>query len=163
MAVLVQINTSRGGIPKYPVAQAALTPLGLEGDAHANPAIHGGAQKAVLIMAAETIDELVARGYPVFYGAMGENLTTRGLERRFLRTGQRYRIGSVLIELTTIRVPCSSQDIYGTQLKREIYDLQVKAGDITSPRWAMSGFYASVVEPGLIRVNDPISLESEPA
>src|SRR2546425_3532984 len=129
MSVLLQINVSRGGIPKRPIPAAMLTPLGLEGDEHANPQIHGGPDQAVLIMTAETIDELVARGYRVFYGAMGENLTTRGLDRRLLRAGQRYRLSTALIELTKIRAPCSSQDIYGPQLKRDIYDAQVKAGD----------------------------------
>ena len=61
MSVLLQINVSRGGIPKRPIPAAMLTPLGLEGDEHANPQIHGGPDQAVLIMTAETIDELVAR------------------------------------------------------------------------------------------------------
>jgi len=141
--------------------EAVLTPLGIEGDGHAHPEVHGGPQKAVLIMTAETIDELVARGYPVFYGAMGENLTTRGIDRRLLRAGQRYRAGTAVIELTKIRVPCSQQDVYGAPIKAEIYDDRVKSGDITAPRWAMSGFYAAVVGTGLIRANDIITLESE--
>jgi MOSC domain-containing protein YiiM len=158
---IVQISTSRGGIPKYAVPNAVLTPLGLEGDAHANSTIHGGPRQAVLLMTAETIAELTGRGYPVFHGAMGENLTTRGLDRRLLRTGQRYRVGAALIELTRIRVPCSAQDIYGVELKREVYDSLVKAGDPESPRWAMSGFYAAVIRPGVVRVDDEIALESE--
>lgn len=112
-------------------------------------------------MTAETIDELVALGYPVFYGAMGENLTTRGIDRRLLRAGQRYRAGSAVIELTRIRVPCSQQDVYGAPIKAEIYDDRVKSGDSSSPRWAMSGFYATVVEAGVVRANDIITLESE--
>jgi MOSC domain-containing protein YiiM len=159
--LILQIGISRGGVPKRPVAEAVLTPLGLEGDAHAHPEIHGGSQRAVLLMAAETIDELAARGYPVSYGAMGENLTTRGLDRRMLRSGQRFRAGTALIELTRIRVPCSTQDIYGPQIQSEIYDEQVKAGDTSSPRWAMSGFYAAVVRPGVVRAGDEITLESE--
>ncbi len=159
--VIVQISISRGGIPKRPVPEAVVTPLGLEGDAHAHPEIHGRPQEAVLLMTAETVDELAVRGYPVYYGAMGENLTTRGLDRRLLRVGQRFRIGPALIELTRIRVPCSSQDVYGPEIKSEVYDAQVKAGDTTSSRWAMSGFYAAVVRPGMIRVNDEITLESE--
>ena len=158
---IIQISTSRGGIPKRAVAAGILTPLGIEGDAHAHAQIHGGPQKAVLLMTAETIDELAARGYPVYSGAMGENLTTRGLDRRLLRAGQRFRTGTALIELTDIRVPCYTQDIYGVGLQREIYDAAVKAGDVTSPSWAMSGFYAAVIQPGVVRSGDEISLESE--
>lgn len=160
---IIQINLSLGGIPKRPVREAVITPLGLEGDRHAHPEIHGGPQRALLLMTAETVDELAARGYPVYYGAMGENLTTRGLDRRGLRPGQRFRAGSALIELTRIRAPCSTQDVYRPEIKAEIYDAQVKAGDYNSPRWAMSGFYASVVEPGLVQVGDAIALEAERA
>ena len=158
---IVQVSISRGGIPKRPVAEVVLTHQGLEGDGHAHPEIHGGSQKAVLLMTAETIDELVALGYPVFYGAMGENLTTRGIDRRLLRAGQRYRAGSAIIELTRIRVPCSSQDVYGPAIKDAVYDPRVGAGDITSPRWAMSGFYAAVVRSGVVRASDDIVLVSE--
>jgi MOSC domain-containing protein YiiM len=158
---IVQISISRGGLPKRAVTEAVLTPLGLEGDAHAHPAIHGGPQSAVLLMTAEAIDDLILRGYPIYYGAMGENLTTRGLDRRLLRAGQRYRVGSALIELTTVRGPCFQQDIYGASIKADVYDAQVKAGDTSSPRWAMSGFYAAVIRIGLIRANDIITLESE--
>jgi len=159
--IILQISTSRGGIPKYAVPEALFTSQGVEGDSHANSAIHGGPQKAVLLMTAETIDGLKERGFPVFYGAMGENLTTRGIDRRLLRAGQRYRVGAALIELTKIRVPCSAQDIYGVELKREVYDPAVQAGDPASPRWAMSGFYAAVIRPGLVRAGDPVALESE--
>ena len=158
---IIQISVSRGGVPKLAIAEGILTPVGIEGDAHAHPHIHGGPQQAVLLMTAETVDELAARGYPVYYGAMGENLTTRGLDRRLLRAGQRFRLGTALIELTEIRVPCASQDIYDPALKREVYDDAAKAGDVTSSRWAMSGFYAAVIHPGVVRSRDEITLESE--
>jgi MOSC domain-containing protein YiiM len=155
---IVQVNLSPGGIPKRPVPEAFLGPLGFEGDGVAHERIHGGPWKAVLLMAAEVIDDLAARGYPVFYGAAGENLTTRGLEPRQMRQGQRYRVGQAFIELTRIRVPCSTLDVYGAELKREIYDDAVAKGDTHSPHWGLSGFYASVVQPGLVRAQDIIWL-----
>ena len=115
----------------------------------------------MLLITAEAIVELASRGFPVYYGALGENLTTGGIDRRLLRAGQRFRVGSAVIELTKVRGPCSTLDIYGPEIKGEIYDAQVKAGDFTSPRWALSGFYAAVVQPGVIRANDIITLESE--
>jgi len=39
----------------------------------------------------------------------------------------------------------------------------VRDGDHTSPRWALGGFYAAVVQAGLVRVGDEIMLESEMA
>jgi MOSC domain-containing protein YiiM len=158
---VLQINISRGGVPKRPVAESVATPLGLEGDDCAHPEIHGGPKQAVLLIAAEAIEELIARGYPLYFGALGENFTTRGLDRRALRLGQRFRIGGALIELTKVRAPCSTLDVYGPALQREIYDPAVKAGNFASPRWGMSGFYAAIIEPGPVHVGDPISLESE--
>lgn len=157
---IIQISVSRGGLPKWSVPEGLVTPLGIEGDLCAHPEIHGGPRQAVLLIAAEAVDELIARGYPVGYGALGENLTTRGLDRRQLRLGQRLRAGGAVIELTKVRVPCGSLDVYGPTLKREIYDSRVKAGDPASPRWGMSGFYASVIEPGPVRVNDIIMVET---
>src|SRR5689334_14374384 len=84
---IVQVNISLGGLPKRAISEAFINPLGLEGDRHAHPHIHGGERKAVLLIAAEVVDDLTARGYPLFYGALGENLTTRGLNIRDLRIG----------------------------------------------------------------------------
>jgi len=133
-----------------------ITPLGLAGDAHAHPQIHGGPTQAVLLIAAETLDELKARGYPVFCGALGENLTTRGLDRRQLRIGHQLRAGGAVLEITNVRGPCAALDVYGPAIKQEIYDPRVKAGDPTSPRWEMSGFYARVIEPGPVHTGDSV-------
>lgn len=160
-ATVLQINISRGGVPKRPVDQAVLTPLGVEGDVCAHPDIHGGPQRAVLLICSEVIDELIGRGYPLFYGALGENLTTRGLDRRWMRLGQRYRIGDALVELTSVRAPCSALEIYSPDLPKEVYDKEVKAGSPASPRWGMSGFYAAVARPGLVRQHDIITLVDE--
>ncbi len=158
--IVVQVNVSRGGVPKLPVREAMLTSLGLEGDSCAHPRFHGGPLKAVLLIASETIDQLIAKGYPVFYGALGENFTTRGLDYSRLRSGERLRIGAALVELTTIRIPCGTLDVYGPSIKDEIYDARVKAGDITSALWALSGFYARVIGLGRIGTGDAIVIES---
>ena len=158
---VVQVNISPGGLPKRAIPEAVVTPLGIDGDLHAHPAIHGGPEKAVLIIAAEVVDGLVARGYPVFYGALGENLTTRGIEIQDLRIGDQLRAGGVLLEITQPRGPCSALDVYGGTLKLEIYDQKVKQRDPTSPRWGMSGFYASVVAPGPVQPGDAVSLVSK--
>ncbi|HVN03989.1 MAG TPA: MOSC domain-containing protein [Bryobacteraceae bacterium] len=156
--IIIQINVSLGGVPKRPILAGVITPSGLAGDACARPQSHGGPNQAVLIVTAETIDELRARGYPVFYGALGENLTTRGLERRDLRTGQQLRAGGALLEITKVRVPCTTLDVYGPAIKQEIYDAQVKAGDPKSPCWGMSGFYARVLQPGPVHPEDAIAV-----
>ena len=155
---IVQINISPGGLPKRPIPEGFIDVLGVTGDLHAHPQFHGGPQRAVLIIASAVTEELKARGYPLFYGALGENLTTRGLERRELRIGDQIRAGAALLEITRLRVPCAQLDVYGESLKSEIWDKQVKAGDYSSPRWGMSGFYCSVLRPGFVRPGDIITV-----
>ncbi len=108
IATIVQVNVSPGGLPKRPIMAGMITAVGLAGDACAHPQIHGGPRQAVLLIASETIDELKSRGYPVFYGALGENLTTRGLDPRQLRIGHQLRAGGALLEITKVRGPCTA-------------------------------------------------------
>jgi MOSC domain-containing protein YiiM len=155
---IVQINVSPGGIPKRPVAKAEVTPEGIRGDCWAHPQIHGGPKQALLLITSEGIQELIAQGYPLYAGALGENLTVAGLDRREMRIGQRYRAGEVLIELTKIRSPCATLDVFGPAIKQAVYDAQVNAGDVSSPRWGLSGFYARVLRAGVVRPRDIIQL-----
>jgi MOSC domain-containing protein YiiM len=153
-----QINISPGGVPKRPIAEAIVTVEGIRGDSWAHPDIHGGPRQALLLITNEGLDELIAQGFPLYPGALGENLTTSGLDRRNIRLGQRYRIGDVFFELTKMRGPCSTLDIYGPGIQRAVYDAQVKAGDASSTRWGLAGFYAQVLKPGVIRPHDIITL-----
>jgi MOSC domain-containing protein YiiM len=161
VASILQINISRGGLPKTPIDSGFIGSLGIEGDLHAHPQFHGGPRKAILIIASETIDELVRRGYPVFYGALGENLTTRGLDIRDIRIGDEIRAGGAILEITQPRVPCGQLDVYRPSIKHEIYDAGVKALDPTSPHWGMSGFYASVRSPGPVAAGDLIEVTAK--
>ena len=156
----MQVNISQGGLPKRPIEEGMITPLGIEGDRHAHPAIHGGPLQAILIVAAEVVDALIEQGYPLFYGALGENLTTRGIAFRDLRIGDQIRAGGALLEITKPRGPCSALDVYGESLKRDVYDALVRQRNPASPRWGMSGLYASVVRPGPVRAGDPVALVS---
>jgi MOSC domain-containing protein YiiM len=155
---LLQINISPGGIPKRPIPEAIVTSEGIRGDGWAHPDIHGGPNQALLMITSEGIDQLIAQGLPLFPGALGENLTTLGIDRRHMRLGQRYRVGEVFLELTKRRAPCATLNVYGPGIQHAIFDAQVKAGDPASPRWGLSGFYARVLKGGAIRPGDPIAL-----
>ena len=155
-ATVVQINVSRGGVPKLPIPQGTVTAEGMSGDGHDHPQIHGGPKKALLVATSEGIEELRDAGYPLFPGALGENITTRGLDRHSVRAGQRYRIGEAVIEIVKVRQPCDTLNVYGHGIQKTCYDSQTKAGDASSPRWGLSGFYCSIVQPGTIRPGDPI-------
>ena len=153
---VVQVSVSKGGIPKLATASAELTETGVAGDDWRYP-FHGGRRKAILLITMEGIDELVSQCFPLFPGALGENLTTRGLDRRELRIGQRFRVGAAEIELVQLRTPCGTLDVYGAEIQRSMFDAQAQSGDPVSPRWGLSGFYASVVLPGRVQTGDSIA------
>jgi len=156
---ILQVSVSPGGIPKRAIPAGILTPIGLEGDHHAHPDIHGGARQAVLLITAEGIEELAAHGYPLTYGSLGENLTTSGIDRRAYRTGQLWQIGrEVVIEITKRRAPCQALNVYGPGIQPAIFDALAGNGDPSSPKWGLSGFYASIIQPGVIRPSDEIVL-----
>lgn len=161
-ASILQISVSPGGIPKRAIPQGPVTALGIAGDGHANPRVHGGPRQAILIVTSEGLDELKEQGFALYHGALGENLTTRGLNRKSVRIGQRYRIGDTLLEITKVRSPCDNLNVY-PGIQKAIYDDEVKAGNPKSPRWGLSGFYASVLRAGTIRPGDPIQLLDETA
>ncbi len=142
---IVQINISRGGLPKRPIPEGDVTALGIVGDEHAHPQIHGGPRRALLLITAEGIEELKAMGYPLYPGALGENITTRGIDRNAMRPGQRYRVGEILIELTRLREPCYQLSPYGKGIQDAV-------------EGSLAGYYASVLRAGTIRVGDPVEL-----
>jgi len=159
---VLHVSTSRGGIPKRALLTAALTAAGVAGDAWRYP-FHGGPKKAILLVTSEGIEELVAQGFPLYAGALGENITTRGLDRRTMYLGQRFRVGDVAIEVTRMRTPCATLDVYGRGIQAAIYDARVQAGDSASPVWGLSGFYASVIEPGTVSPGDAVALITPPS
>lgn len=159
---IIQVSLSKGGVPKLGVPSAWAAPSGVDGDIQRNTKYHGGPRQALLLVAAEDLETLRSAGYPVSPGALGENLTTLGLDFRRLRAGMRFRAGGAILELTKLRRPCQNLDIYNTAdlppIQKRLFDERAKAGDPTTPLWAMGGFYAAVLQPGLIRQGDTICL-----
>ena len=159
---VLQVSLGPGGVPNHAVAEARVTVAGLEGDRFRHPNIHGLPDQAVLVLTGEGLEELREEGFPLFWGALGENITLEGIDRRSIHPGQRWRVGSeVILEITKRRAPCATLDVYGSKLRGRIFDAQVKAGDTHSPRWGLSGVYARVIEGGLVRPGDPVSLAEQ--
>jgi len=108
---IFQINSSPGGVPKRAVREATLTELGLVGDDHNFPDIHGGPERALCLFSLERILEFQAEGHPIFPGAAGENVTITGLDWESLVPGARLALGDeVLIEITKYTSPCNSME-----------------------------------------------------
>jgi MOSC domain-containing protein YiiM len=92
-ARVVQVNVSRGGVPKRPVPAARASRFGLDGDGHRDPVHHGGPERALCLFAAERIEALQAQGHRVEPGTLRENLTVAGLDwahRSSSVTGSRW-------------------------------------------------------------------------
>src|SRR5713226_4835961 len=79
-ARIFQLNCSPGGVPKLAVREAIVTELGLVGDDHNFPDIHGGPERALCLFSLERILEFQAEGHPIFPGAVGENITIAGID-----------------------------------------------------------------------------------
>jgi MOSC domain-containing protein YiiM len=98
---IVQISSSKGGVPKLPMLEAVIGELGIEGDAVANADIHGGPEQAVCLFSAERIDALVAEGHPISPGSTGENITIRGIDWDLVVPKTRLQLGDeVVLEIT---------------------------------------------------------------
>ena len=105
---VVQVNLSGGGVPKRAVDQARVGRLGLDGDAHHHDTVHGGPHRAVCLFATEAIERVRADGHVgVGPGAVGENLTTEGIELARLAVGARLQVGEqVVLEISGPADPC---------------------------------------------------------
>jgi MOSC domain-containing protein YiiM len=158
---IVQVNISRGGVPKRPVAQARVLFDRLEGDDWNDKKHHGLTGQAICLFSVELISELQAEGYPLFPGALGENFTTEGIDYRRIRPGNRFRVGrEVEIRITKIRQPCRTITVYGDGIIRATFDAEVKAGNTSSFKWGRSGYYAEVLNEGIACAGDSIELLS---
>jgi MOSC domain-containing protein YiiM len=98
----------RTGIWKFPVdGPVAVRGVNVEGDDQGDRSVHGGPHKAVYAYAREDLDwwegEL-HRSFP--NGAFGENLTVKGVDVTGASIGERWRVGSVLLEVSEPRFPC---------------------------------------------------------
>ena len=118
--VVVAVCVSSGGVPKRPVDRAEVTPDGLVGDGHDHEK-HRRADRAVSIQDLELLEQLVAEGYEVGPGVMGENITVRDVHVQGLVAGDRLRFqeGPVL-ELASVRKPCYVLDAIHPELKTAV-------------------------------------------
>lgn len=152
VGTIVQVNISKGGVPKLPVTEAEVGENGILGDGHNQSlAIHGGPERALCLYSLERIEALAEEGHPIFAGATGENVTLRGLDWDAVVPGARLRLGPhVLLEVTRYTTPCRTNARWFVEgnFKRMHQSLH--------PGW--SRVYTRVVTGGLIRPGDAAEL-----
>jgi MOSC domain-containing protein YiiM len=101
-------RTETSSIWKEPVSgRVAVRGVNIEGDDQADRSVHGGPDRAIYAYAAEDTDWWEEQlGRELGPGIFGENLTLRGVEVTGALVGERWGIGTVVVEVTSPRIPC---------------------------------------------------------
>jgi MOSC domain-containing protein YiiM len=156
--VIAPLNEKRkSAIAKSPVdGPVQLRFAGLEGDFQADKNHHGGPDKAVHLYPFDHYrrwrDEMPNHPRLAVPGGFGENLSTTGLLEDQVCIGDRFRIGTALIEVSQGRKPCSVQGRFLDWPK--LPALMVKE--------RRSGWYARVIEEGVVAAGDMLTLVERP-
>ncbi|MRD48142.1 MOSC domain-containing protein [Caenimonas koreensis DSM 17982] len=162
--VAVHASTSHSFSKFTEEAITLLEGLGVQGDTHAGVTVQHRSRVArdasqpnlrqVHLLHAELFDELVAGGFAVFPGDLGENITTRGLDVLALPTGTRLRIGAdAIVEITGLRNPCSQIDKFQLGLTAAVLDRDAQGNLIRK-----AGVMGIVLQGGEVRTGDAIEV-----
>ncbi|WP_331459571.1 MOSC domain-containing protein [Nonomuraea sp. SBT364] len=144
----------RTAIDKRPVThRVEVRADGLAGDERADQAHHGTPGHAVYAYAREDYRWWEAElGRELRNGRFGENLTVSGVDVNGALIGERWRVGTALLEVTGPRVPCV--------VFRNWLDEPGWVRRFTEAR--RTGAYLKVVEPGVLAVGDAVEVVSRP-
>ncbi len=141
-----------------------LSGLGVEGDTHQGVTVQHRSRVAqdpnqpnlrqVHLIHAELHDALRAMGFDIAAGAMGENVTTRGVALLALPRGARLRLGDeALIELAGLRNPCVQLDGLVPGLMAATLERDAVGGLVRK-----AGVMAVVLSDGTVRPGDAIQV-----
>jgi MOSC domain-containing protein YiiM len=139
---------------KLPVSgRVAVRGVNLVGDQQADRRVHGGPDKAAYAYAREDYAWWERQlGRLLDPGMFGENLTTEGIDVTGALVGEQWRVGSVVLQVTSPRVPC--------------WKLGVRMGDPGFPRRFAAvgrpGAYLTILEEGEVGAGDRIQVLHRP-
>jgi MOSC domain-containing protein YiiM len=152
-------DLKRTAIRKHPVdGPVRVGPLGLDGDQVADTQHHGGIYQAVYAFAREDLDVWAARlGQDIPDGQFGENLTTAGIDVNEALIGEHWRIGSTVLEVIEIRIPCN---VFKGWMRDSGFDDTAWVKRFTAE--GRPGPYLRVVQPGVLAAGDPIDVIHRP-
>jgi ferredoxin-NADP reductase/MOSC domain-containing protein YiiM len=142
-------RTVHTGIWKDPVAgRRRVRRLNVDGDGQGDLQGHGGVNRAVFVYQIESYNywkQVLGRD-DFTYGQFGENFTVEGLADDEVCVGDRYRIGSALLEVSQPRVTC--------------YRVGIRMSEPRMPALLVAhrrpGFYFRVLEEGEVGAGDAI-------
>lgn len=138
------------GIVKRPVAgPVRVGRTNLDGDGQADASVHGGVDMAVYAYPGEhyaTWARELGRD-DLTPGFFGENLTLEGLTEEEVRIGDRFRMGTALLEVSQPRLPC--------------FKLAARSGEpaigAAMLKGGRTGWYLRVIEEGLVAAGDAVA------
>lgn len=139
--------------------------LGVAGDAHLGKTVKHRSRVAsdpsqpnlrqVHLIHAELFDELGRKGFLVVPGAMGENITTQGIDLLSLPKNTILKIGSAaVIQITGLRNPCVQLESIQKGLMAAVLDKD-EAGNLIRK----AGIMGVVLKSGEINVGDEIEIQ----
>jgi MOSC domain-containing protein YiiM len=132
--------------------------LGIEGDQVADTKDHGGIYQAVYAFAREDLDLWSERlGTHVPNGQFGENLTTQGIDVNESLIGERWRVGTAVFELVSVRIPCV---VFKNFMGVSGFDDKQWVKRFTQE--ARPGPYLRVAREGHITAGDPLEVVHRP-
>ena len=142
------------GIWKFPVeGRVAVRGVNVDGDEQADLRVHGGEFQALYAYAREDYDwwasELDREMPP---GTFGENLTVEGLDLTGALVGERWRVGSTVLEVSIPRIPC-----FKLAHKMEDPKFIKRFAQARRP-----GTYLRIIEEGEIGAGDAIEVLERP-
>ena len=127
--------------------------VNLHGDTQADRKVHGGPVRAAYAYADEDYRWWEAiLGRPLPPGKFGDNFTLQGIDVSGARIGERWRIGSAVVYVTSPRVPC-----FKLGIAMEDQGFVRRFAEALRP-----GAYLGIVEPGTIAAGDPVEVVSTP-
>jgi len=134
------------------VGRVAVRGVNLDGDDQADRSVHGGPDKAVYAYAIEETRAWEAElGRELGPAAFGENLTTTGIDVSGALLGERWRVGTTLLEIVQPRLPC--------------FKLGLRMGDPSFVRKfaqaSRPGAYLRIVEEGELGAGDAVEVDLE--
>lgn len=146
-------KTVTTSIFKAPVSgRVRVNRLNLVGDEQSDLTVHGGVDKAVYVYPSEHYAYWAEQlpGFPLPWGAFGENFTSEGLLENEIRIGDRLRIGTAEFAVTQPRMPCFK---LGIRFDRaDMVKRFLQSG--------RSGFYLSVSQEGEVTAGDAVTFIS---
>lgn len=141
-------------IDKRPVGgRVKARKFGLYADVQADRANHGGPDQAVYAYAQEDAEHWAGElGREIAPGLFGENLRTSGIAVSTAVLGERWHVGSAVLEITQPRTPCAT---FQRRMGEERWVRRFTAANRT-------GAYLRVVEAGEIGAGDTVDVVHVP-